>query len=115
MRVLERGGRARLALEALERLRVRGDLLGQELQGDLASQPRVFRAVDDAHPAAAQLLDYPVTGNGLADHGSGLLSLAELGSPVLDERVAGCAVGPAEGDAAAALNCAKVPAGDGHG
>jgi hypothetical protein len=32
-------------------------------------QPRVFRFVNHAHAAAAQLLDNAVVGNGLSDHG----------------------------------------------
>ena len=53
--VVQRGGRARLALEALERLRVAAELLGQELQRDAAAELRVLRLVDDAHAAAAEL------------------------------------------------------------
>ena len=68
VRVLERGSGPRLALEALERLRVPRDVLGKELQSDVAPQARVLGAVDDAHAAAAQLLDDPVAGDRLADH-----------------------------------------------
>jgi hypothetical protein len=70
VRVLERGRGARLALEPLERLRVRGNVLGEELQGDLAPESQVLGAVNDAHAAAAELLDDPVTGDRLADHGT---------------------------------------------
>ena len=57
------------ALKTGECLRVSGNFLRQELEGDETMQPRVFSFVDDAHPAAAQLLDDAVVRDGLADHG----------------------------------------------
>src|ERR1700674_253999 len=63
------GGRGLgFALKAGKRLRITGNLLGQELEGDEAMQPRVFRFVDDAHAATSELLDDAVVGDGLADH-----------------------------------------------
>ena len=53
--VLERGGRAGLALQPLERLRVPAQLLRQELQRHAAAELQVLRLVDDAHAAAAEL------------------------------------------------------------
>jgi hypothetical protein len=53
-------------------LRVTGNFLRQELKGDEAMQPRVFSFVNHAHPATAKLIDNPVMGNGLADHGVAL-------------------------------------------
>ena len=60
-----------LALKTGECLRVTGDLLGQELEGDEAMQRRVLGLVDDAHPAAPELLDDAVVRDGLADHAQG--------------------------------------------
>ena len=45
------------ALKAGERLRVAGNFIGKELEGDETMKPRVFGFVDDAHAAAAQFLD----------------------------------------------------------
>src|SRR5262249_19911277 len=66
--VPRRRGGPRLPLEALQGLRVLREFLGQELQRDLPPQPRVLGAVDDPHPASAELLDDAVPGNRLADH-----------------------------------------------
>ena len=55
------------ALEARQRLRVLGDIIGQELQGDEAIELGVFGLVDHTHAAAAELLDDAVVRDGLAD------------------------------------------------
>ena len=47
--VIERGERLRLALEAREALRVARHVGGQDLEGDVASELRVGRAIDLAH------------------------------------------------------------------
>ena len=51
VRVVEGGHGPRLALEPCEPFGVGGQLRGQHLDRDLASQPRVAGAVDLAHPA----------------------------------------------------------------
>ena len=56
------------ALETGQSLRVLGDFIGQEFQGDEAMQLHVLGFVDHAHTAAAQLLNNAVVGDGLADH-----------------------------------------------
>src|SRR6266849_26402 len=56
------------ALKTGECLRVTGNLLGQELEGDEAMQPRILGLVDNTHTASAELLDDAVVRNGLADH-----------------------------------------------
>src|SRR5712692_9495030 len=66
--VVEGGGGARFALEALERLAIARKLLGQKLQGDAAAEARVFGLVNHAHAAAPELLNDAIVGNGLADH-----------------------------------------------
>jgi hypothetical protein len=51
--VVERGGGPRFASEALQRLRIVGHGIGQELEGDEPAEPGVFGLVDHTHPAAA--------------------------------------------------------------
>src|SRR5437764_13331973 len=46
--------RARLAVEALAQLRVGGEHIGQDLDGDDAIEPRVAGAIDFAHAAGAE-------------------------------------------------------------
>jgi hypothetical protein len=53
VRVVERGGDARLALEAVHRLLIARQLRRQDLDRDLPAEARVLGAIDDAHPAAA--------------------------------------------------------------
>ena len=57
VRVRERRGGARLALEERDRRRVTAQVVGQALQRDDAAQPRVARPVHHAHRAAAELLE----------------------------------------------------------
>src|SRR5208283_3941821 len=47
---------------------VLGEVVGKELQGDVAAELQVFRLVHNTHPAAAELLDDAVVRDGLADH-----------------------------------------------
>ena len=67
--MIQRGSSARLALKALERLLVAGKFIGKEFQRDLPAEARVLSLIDDAHASAAELLQNPVVGNGLAVHG----------------------------------------------
>ena len=53
VRVVERGEDLRLALEAGEAVGVGGEGRGQQLQGDVAVEARVGRAVDLAHSSGA--------------------------------------------------------------
>jgi hypothetical protein len=58
VRVVDRRGQPRLALEALAERRVRGAVGGDQLQRDRPAEAKLRRAVDDAHAAGAeQLLD----------------------------------------------------------
>ena len=50
----ERGDGLRLALEARERVRVVGDGRGQDLDGDVAVELRVARAIDLSHAACSE-------------------------------------------------------------
>src|SRR5579864_6868379 len=72
--VIQGGSGARFALKTLEDLGVGGDVLGKKLEGDEASQLDVLGLIDDTHTSAAEFLDDPVMGDGLADHGSGVPS-----------------------------------------
>jgi len=54
VRVIQRGDRARLAVEALAELRVSSQRLGQHLDRDRAIEPRVARSVDLVHTASTQ-------------------------------------------------------------
>jgi hypothetical protein len=53
-------------LEPAEGLRVRGNVIGQELEGDETAEFQVFGFVDYAHTTAAKFLDNAVVRNGLA-------------------------------------------------
>ena len=53
---------------ALHRLFVVSEVVRDELDGDLAAEANVLPAVDDTHPARAQLSDYLVVGDGASDH-----------------------------------------------
>ena len=53
VRVVERPRRARFLLEAAQAIRVLGEGGGEDLDGDVAAEPRVFGAVDLTHPARA--------------------------------------------------------------
>jgi len=67
--MVEGGGSAGFALEALERLAIFRKFLGQKLQGNASAEPGVFGLIHHAHTAATELLD-DVVGDGLADHGA---------------------------------------------
>ncbi len=68
--MVESGSGAGLPAKAFESLRVARHLLGQKFQGDEAAEFGVFRFVDDAHAATAELLDDAVVRDSLADHWS---------------------------------------------
>ena len=53
--------------EPAQRLGIPRELFGDELERDEAVQPRIFGFVDDAHAAAAQLLDDAVVRERLTD------------------------------------------------
>src|SRR5579864_1901162 len=53
--MVQGGQRLGFAREALEAIRIRGEEIRQDLDGDIAVERRVLRAVDLAHPAGAEL------------------------------------------------------------
>src|SRR5215472_15200843 len=67
VRMVQGGSCLRLPLEARQCLRVFGDFIRQEFQGDKAMQRYVFSLIDDPHAATAELLQYAVMRYGLAD------------------------------------------------
>jgi len=69
VRVLERGCRARLTLEAAERRRVPGELFREEFQRYLTPQLDVLGAVDRTHAAGIDATQNPVVRNRLAHEG----------------------------------------------
>jgi hypothetical protein len=73
VRVREAGRHAGLSQESLARLRVAGEVRGQDLDGDVAIELHVAREVHDAHAAAAELALERVFA------GQGSLEVKELG------------------------------------
>src|SRR6516165_10520774 len=60
VRVVQGGGGSRLALKALQRLRVAGDIFREEFEGDEAAELDVFGFVNHTHATAAELVDNAV-------------------------------------------------------
>jgi hypothetical protein len=73
-RVVERRDRARLALEPLQVLQLRGARRGEDLERDLALEETVLGTVDVTHAAGAELLQESVVFDLTVEHRS--LSLA---------------------------------------
>ena len=67
IRMIERGGGLRFALEAREGARVGADIFGKEFQRDAAMEAIVFGFVDDAHAAGAEAFGDAVVREGFAD------------------------------------------------
>ena len=57
VRVIQRGERLRLAREAGEAIGIGSERLRQDLDRDVAIEPRVARAIDLAHAAGAEQRD----------------------------------------------------------
>ena len=57
VRMIQRGERSRLALEACEPLGIVRECFRQDLQGDVAPQPRIARSIHLTHPAFAKFRD----------------------------------------------------------
>ena len=69
VRVVQRGEQHRLLVEALQLHGIRGEVLGEDLDGDFAVELLVVGAIDLAHPPLADLRLYLVRAEGLADQG----------------------------------------------
>src|SRR6185369_3405500 len=75
-RVIQQRRRTRLSRKSLECTRIFGQIFWKEFQGYTTSQANVLRLVHHAHAAAPKLLEDPIMGNGLADHGKNSLLAA---------------------------------------
>src|SRR5947208_14372116 len=73
--MVEGGGCASFTPETFQSMRITGNVVGQELQGDEAAKLSVLGLVAYSHPAAAEFLDNAVVRNALADHWAGVLGL----------------------------------------
>src|SRR5262249_34200102 len=71
VRVVERGGGAGLLLKAAHAIGFLGKLFEQDFESEFAAQPLVYRQVNLAHPACAQLADNAIVRNRLSDHKRG--------------------------------------------
>src|SRR6266571_4840907 len=63
VRVIKRGCCLCFPLEAAEGLRIVGEFVGKELQGDVATELEVFGLIHDTHSPAADLAENAVMGN----------------------------------------------------
>ncbi len=96
--MVQRRSRPGLASEAFERLRVVGNLIRQEFQGDETSEFDILGLVDHPHAASAQFFEDAVVRNGLADHrrkdsgnrrdGGGAKSMSRIGALRMDGSIA---------------------------
>src|SRR5579864_1501808 len=66
--MVQRGRSSGFELKTGERVRITGNLLGQELKGDEAMQSRVFSLVHHTHPATTEFVDDVVVRDGSPDH-----------------------------------------------
>ena len=69
-------------LKAAERLRVFGNVVGQELESHETTELNVLGLVHDTHTTAAQLLNNAVVRDGLADHSCRNLTWAKPGKSI---------------------------------
>ena len=79
--VIQGRGGARFTAKAFDGLRVLRNIVGQEFQGDVAAETRVFGFVDHAHATAAEFSEHVVVRNIAANHrgsvGHGTRSLTQ--------------------------------------
>src|SRR5687767_11564482 len=93
--MVQRRRRLRFAREPAQRLWIRQELFGDELERHRTAQPRVFGLVHDAHAAATELLDDAVVRERLTDQriAAGLTAVVaalsgELACGEIDRRIA---------------------------
>ena len=65
--VVEQRCGARLSHKTFQRMRILGQVLGDEFQRDMPAQAEVLRLVNNSHSAAAQLRQHAVMGHRLPD------------------------------------------------
>ena len=68
--------RSRASME-LENLALR-QVVGEELQCDVAVQPCIFGLVNHTHPTTTEFFEDAIVGNGLADEGVGVRHVAVM-------------------------------------
>src|ERR1035438_4765848 len=68
VRMIQGGSGLRFSFEAGQSLRILGNLLWEELQGNKTVKLYVLGLIDHTHPAAAELLQDAVVRDGLDDH-----------------------------------------------
>jgi hypothetical protein len=78
-------GSLRFSLKTGKSLGILGEVIRQELQSHKPTQGYVFRFVDDAHTAAAELFDDSVVRDGLVDHGASSWYVSILGKSIESE------------------------------
>ena len=66
--MVQRGGCTRLANQKRASVFVVVQFIGKELQGYVATQPVIMRAIDHAHPAGTDFFDDSVMRDGLVTH-----------------------------------------------
>src|SRR5436309_12271873 len=67
--MIQGGSCPRFTLKSLQRLMIGRELIGQELESNVAAQTQVFGLIDHTHATAAQSFQDAVMRNGLANHG----------------------------------------------
>jgi hypothetical protein len=66
--LVERGGGAGLALEAINGLRIAGEFRREKFEGYEAAKLGVLCLIDHAHPASPEFIDDAVMRDGAPDH-----------------------------------------------
>ena len=67
--MVQRGGSPSFPAESFERLRILGDIAGEEFQRNEATEVRILSFVDHAHSAATEFLDDAIVRNCPTDRG----------------------------------------------
>src|SRR5690348_3369743 len=81
VRMIQRCGSSRFALEPFEFLRVFREFFRQELQRHKSPERGVFGLVHHTHPAPAELVENSIMRNRLVHYCKFLISTTSLGSP----------------------------------
>ena len=79
--MIQGGSRARFAAEAVDGLRVLGNVFGKKFQSDVTAEPGVLGSIDNAHASAAKFFDDGVMGNRTTDNGEKYPPLAREFTP----------------------------------
>src|SRR5215469_9323242 len=78
VRMIQCGSGTSFPAEAFEGLWVFCEVFGQELQGSETAKLGILGLINDTHPTPAQLFQYSVVGDGLADECAGLRHSAAI-------------------------------------